>query len=287
MFGIPTPQTLAAKALCYLVGAMVLVGAGAYGGYRWEHSEVLKIQLADANAMKVAVEDALRDQKLVDARNLHVATLEAFAQGKLEGVKFNLTVGVPNYVTPLQDKQAAAADTAGCITYGFYRVFAAGQRGVTAENLPLPSGESDDACTAESPSDLAASVAGSLVTGVQNAEQLNALEGDIADILKIAGQGGNKAAPAKAVEGDMPKPHTVDASDEQTSPPGQRQAYDTVEPQVIDAPRAEKSGWQPVNAVEGLVPADSPDIEDLKYGTASLKGRLGHVRVNVHLMLPD
>lgn len=219
MFGIPTPESLAAKALCALVGAMILVGGGAYAGYRWEHSEVLKIQLADANAMKVAVEDALRGQKLVDLRNQHAATLEAYTQGRMDAVKFNLTVGVPNYVTPLQDKQAAAADAAGCVTYGFYRVLAAGQRGVSAENLPLPSGESNDACTAESPSALAANVAASLVTGVQNAEQLNNLEGDIADTLKIAGQGGDKPAPAEPVKGDVPQPHNVDSSDGQTGPP--------------------------------------------------------------------
>lgn len=280
MFGIPTPQTLAAKALCYLVGALILTGAGAYGGYRFEKSEVLKIQLADANAMKLAVQVALRDQNLVDARNLHVATLEAYAQGKLDGVKFNLTVGVPNYVTPLQDKQAAAADTAGCITYGFYRVLAAGQRGVSAENLPLPGAESNDACTAESPSSVAATIAGSLVTGVQNAEQLNALEGDIADTLKIVGQGGNKPAPLEPVKSDMAQPNGVRASDRQASPPGQREADNGIKPQVIDAPSAEKRGWEPVDASKFLAAADRPDVQDGEAGGAKLKGGLGEIRIH-------
>lgn len=179
MFGIPTPETLAAKALCALVGALMLLAAGAYGGYRYEKSALDDLRLADANAMVAAVKDSAKKQADIDASGKDAAVREAYFQGKLDGTVINLKSGVRLNVTITQDQQAAASDHAGCVTYGFYRMLAAGERGVTADTLALPAGTSVDACTAELPSEVAADTAADLAEGFGNGQQLNALIAEV------------------------------------------------------------------------------------------------------------
>lgn len=175
MLGIPTPETLAAKALCALFAALLLLSAGAYGGYRWEKGDLEDLKLADANALIVATKDAAKKQADIDASGKAAAVDEAFFQGKLAGTVINLQSGAPLNVTIAQDQEAAASDHAGCVTYGFYRMLAAGERGVTADALALPDGAAVDDCTADAPSDLAAKAATSLAEGFGYGHQLNDL----------------------------------------------------------------------------------------------------------------
>lgn len=322
MFGIPTPQTLAAKALCYLVGAMVLVGGGAYGGYRFELGRYEQLVSADAKAMTKSVELARKQEQKITKNNQEDAVAQAYFRGKMDATTVNLVLGVPENVTFTQDESAVHANDAGCITFGFVRVLIAGERGEPAESFSIPSGESVDSCTALKPSELAAAVAQDLAAGVANGHQLDSLIvalkrnesviiGDsqadsfptplrnvvqrravglifrVPDGQEPVRQDSDKPAPAEPVKGDVGQPHNIDAGNEQASPPGQRQAYDAVEPQVIDAPSTKESGGQPMHATQAFVPANGPDIEDLKYGAARFKGRLGDIRVNVHFMLPD
>lgn len=175
MFGIPTPQTLAAKILVGVAAALLLLSAGAYGGYRYEKSALDDLKLADANAMVVATKDAASKQHDIDLGNQGDAVSEAYFRGKMDGTIISLKSGAPLNVTVTQDQQAASSDHAGCITYGFYRLLVAGERGVPPESLSLPDGQSVDACTGVEPSKLATDTAQDLAAGAIDAHQLNAV----------------------------------------------------------------------------------------------------------------
>lgn len=175
MFGIPTPQTLAAKILVGVAAALLLLSAGAYGGYRYEKSALDDLKLADANAMVVATKDAANKQHGIDLGNQDDAVSEAYFRGKMDGTIISLKSGAPLNVTVTQDQQAASSDHAGCITYGFYRMLVAGERGVAPESLSLPDGQSVDACTGVEPSKLATDTAQDLAAGAIDAHQLNAV----------------------------------------------------------------------------------------------------------------
>jgi hypothetical protein len=166
---------LAAAGLCLVLG----LGAGFYAGHRWEQAALEKHMAADAKAMAKATTAAATKQHRLDLSGQAAAIDEAYFRGKLDGTIIQLKSGAPANVTITQDQEAAAADRAGCITYGFYRMLAAGERGVAADTLPLPAGQSVDACTAVVPSELAAAAAQDLADGVGNAEQLTALLGEI------------------------------------------------------------------------------------------------------------
>jgi hypothetical protein len=175
MFGIPTPQTLAAKALIALVGVAIVAGAGAYAGYRFELGAYEKLVAADAKAMTVAVQAAAAKQTKIDSANQADAVAQAYLRGKLDAVSVNFKLEAPANVTVTQDQQAATAVHAGCITYGFVRMLTAGERGIPADSLPIPSGESPDACTAYEPSALATALAQDLAAGFGNGQQLDSL----------------------------------------------------------------------------------------------------------------
>lgn len=175
MFTIPTPQTLATKALCAIAAAAVLLGAGAYGGYRWELGTYEKHLTKDAQAMTAAVQLAADKQRHIDAGNQADAVAQAYLSGRLDAVSVNFKLEAPANVTITQDQQAAASDHAGCITYGFYRMLSAGERGQPADTLSYPSGESADTCTAVKPSELATALAEDLTADFGNAQQLDSL----------------------------------------------------------------------------------------------------------------
>lgn len=173
-----------------IVGAVSLVlglGAGAYGGYRLEEGRLADLRAADATALSDATTKAAKKQHAVDLTGQDAANAEAYFRGKLDGTIINLKSGAPINVTITQDQQAAASIHAGCVTYGFYRMLVAGERGVTPDSLPLPAGQSVDDCTADEPSDLAARVAADLAAGYGNSEQLNALEAEIKKQTAIIG----------------------------------------------------------------------------------------------------
>lgn len=175
MFGIPTPQTLAAKALIALVGVAIVASAGAYAGYRFELGRYESLVAADAKAMTKAVQIAADKQSRIDSANQADAVAQAYLRGKLDAVSVNFTQEAPANVTIHQDQQAAAAVHAGCVTYGFVRMLYAGEHGVPADSLPIPGGQSPDACTAYEPSALATALAQDLAAGFANSQQLDSL----------------------------------------------------------------------------------------------------------------
>lgn len=158
-----------------LAGVVLLMAGAGYVGYRIELGAYNGLVAADAKAMTVAVQNAAVKQKKIDDGNQADAVAEAHFQGTLDAQIINLVLGAPANVTITQDKEAASADRAGCITFGFVRMLVAGERVVPADSLDYPSGESADTCTALEPSALASALAQDLAAGAGNGHQLDAL----------------------------------------------------------------------------------------------------------------
>jgi hypothetical protein len=177
MFGIPGLTELKAA----IAGGILLaaIAGGFYAGYRWELGAYNGLVAADATALAKATVKAADKQAKIDRANQGDAVTQAYLSGRLDAVIVNFNLEAPANVTVTQDQQAAAAEHAGCITYGFYRMLAAGERGQPADSLNYPSGESADACTAQVPSALAAAVAEALSDGYGDAQQLNSLIGAV------------------------------------------------------------------------------------------------------------
>jgi hypothetical protein len=168
MFAIPTPQTLAAKALVALVGALLLLSAGAYGGYRWEHGEVLKLQLADQKVLTEAVQAAAVVQKHEDAVSLASAIKEAQAQTKIITNTVTVTKEIPRYV---HDQIACPGPTVGLA-----RVLRAAAGQTDPSTLQLAPGQSDDACSDVTASEVAGWFTEFAGAAQANSEQLTALQ---------------------------------------------------------------------------------------------------------------
>lgn len=175
MFDFLNPYMLGIKIAGIALAVATLVSVGAYGGYRWELGEYNGLVAADAKALQIATADAKDKQHTIDLANQKDAVADAYFKGQLAGTVVNIISGAPANVTITQDAQAAAADHAGCVTYGFARMLYAGAHGVTPDSLQLPDGQSVDSCTGLEPSVLATEVAQDLASGYGNGHQLNEL----------------------------------------------------------------------------------------------------------------
>lgn len=175
------PSVLGIKTAAIAGAASLLIGltAGAYAGYRWEFGRYNALVASNAKAMTIAVQRAAKKQRKIDLANQEDAVAEAYFRGKADATTITLKMEAPANVTVLQDSQAAAADHAGCITYGFVRLLVAGERLVAPDSLPLPDGATVDACTAYEPSALAAAISQDLADGQRNTHQLDALIGAV------------------------------------------------------------------------------------------------------------
>jgi len=161
-----------------IVGAVALVAgsaAGAYAGYRWEHGEVLKLQLADAKFAATAVKAAQLVDGLQYRVDLKAATTEAYAQGALQARTVTLTKEIVRYVTPKQDASVCG------LTVGLARVLRAAAAGADPATLALAPGQSDDDCSDVTPSQVAGWFTAYAGIAQQNAEQLTALQVWIAE----------------------------------------------------------------------------------------------------------
>lgn len=175
MFGIPIPSLQAIKLAAIGVAALAIAAGGFYAGYRWELGAYEARVAADAQALTKATQKAATKQHAIDLGNQDDAVAQAYFDGKMAGTKIQLKLEAPANVTFTQDNQAAASDHAGCITFGFVRLLAAGERGIAPNSLDYPGGESADTCSALEPSELAAALAQDLAAGTSDAHQLDSL----------------------------------------------------------------------------------------------------------------
>jgi hypothetical protein len=160
MFSIPTPQTLAAKALAIGIATLVVFAGGAYTGYRWELDAYERVIAADAIAQTKAVEKARSKEHMIAANNQAAAVAAAQAQQRIVTQTVTITKEIPHYVH----------DTVSCpgLTVGLARILRAAADGTDPASLSLASGQSDDTC-----SDVTASEVAGWFTGYAQASRAN------------------------------------------------------------------------------------------------------------------
>lgn len=166
-----SPHALAIKA-ALIAGAVVIVfGAGSYAGWRWEHGEVLKLQLADAQFTKAAVTHAAFVQAAEDRVALDAALQHATFEVHLEATFGTIYQEIPRYVH----------DTISCPgpTVGLARVLRAAAEGALPSALSLATGQSDDDCSDVTPSEVAGWFTAYAKASIGNARQLNDLEDEV------------------------------------------------------------------------------------------------------------
>ncbi len=154
------------------VTAAVSLGAGAYAGYRWEHGEVLKLQLADAKYVSSQITLVTKETQRQEVIDLAAAV---GAQQKFDDLHLHyvtITKEITRYVTPLQDART-------CVTVGLARSLRAEADGSDPGALALAPGQSDDDCSDVTASEVAGWFKAYAEASQHNALQLNLLEADI------------------------------------------------------------------------------------------------------------
>lgn len=165
---MPFLTSLSAKLLAAVVAGLVLLAAGAYGGYRWELGTYEARIAADATALTKATQAAAAKQLKIDAANQTAAMADAQAQQVIVTKTVTLTKEIPIYVH----------DTIACpgLTVGLARVLRAASAGIDPASLNLAAGQSDDACSDVAPSEVAGWLTDYAGAAIANAQQLNDLE---------------------------------------------------------------------------------------------------------------
>jgi len=148
-----------------LSAAVAAAGTG-YVVHKMDAADLANLKLQYAQANIKAVNVALSIQSRQDRIAESTAIAESAAQQKIVVQTITLKEKVPYYVTR----------SIPCISFGLVRVLDAAAAGVDPGNLPLATGQSNDACAALTAVDLARSVAANYGAARQNAEQLTALQ---------------------------------------------------------------------------------------------------------------
>lgn len=151
------------------VTALLAGSAGAYAGWRWEHSNLLALKLDAALAQAAAVKRQADSDRRQSAVDVAAAFDEAFQQGKLQARTIIIKERIPVHVTAYQDATV-------CVPVGLLRIMRAAATGADPDTIPLAAGQSDDDCAAYAVSDVARLVAEVYAVGHANAQQLNALQ---------------------------------------------------------------------------------------------------------------
>ena len=171
MFGMPT---WAIKVAGGALLAILVTGMGARLAQIWYAPQVtgLKAQIAASNTQAKAVTVAHKAITKADAAGEVQAQAAIVQQARI------IIRKVPVYVSknPLPP--------VGCITNGMLRLHDAAVLGIDPADLSPPAAQSDDACSAVSPSDFMATVVNNYAAARQNGEQLNSLEVDINNRLE-------------------------------------------------------------------------------------------------------
>jgi hypothetical protein len=159
------PGSWAILALIALGALGAATASGAYVTHKMDSADYKALQLADATAQTAAVQKAKDLQARQDKTAMNGAVAEAYAQGKLDGARQSIPTEVVKHVK----------DTVPCISYGLVRVLNGYAEGHGAADESIASGQPDDACAPVSWRAFASDISDDYVTGLKNAEQLNAL----------------------------------------------------------------------------------------------------------------
>ena len=152
-----------------------------------------KLELRDAVNVTAVLEQNTKvltnianTQRALDAEVTAGAVAEAKAQETLHARTVTLTTQVPVYITPYIDTVVVP-----CIPYALVRVLdaailTANGNPVTASDLALPTGKSDNDCSPLKASDLGQALTKDFGIAGENAEQLNALIAKAQEIIATA-----------------------------------------------------------------------------------------------------
>ena len=157
------------KFAAFAVGAIACLSAGAYAGYRWEAGTVATLKLDAAQARSQAIQIAAASQKAQDGVALAATVKEAQAQTQIITKTITVTKEIPRYVTVHEDAIT-------CLPVGLARILRAAADGSDPSALVLAPGQSDDACSDVTSTEVAGWFSAYAGAARANAEQLNALE---------------------------------------------------------------------------------------------------------------
>lgn len=163
------PGSWAILALGAVIAFGAASGAGAYVTHQVDLATLNALKLADAKAQIKAVKQAKDLQARQDKTAMDGAVSEAYAQGKLDGAAQSIPHEVIKHVT----------DHMPCVTLGLVRVLNGYALGHGAADESIAAGQPDDACSPVPWRSFASDIADDYVTGLKNAEQLNALEANV------------------------------------------------------------------------------------------------------------
>lgn len=162
-----------------LVIGAVLSGSGVgYIVHRMDAATIASIKLADADAVIDATKQVAKLQQAQDSIALDAAVKEAQAQQKIVTQTVTVTKEITKHVT----------DTVPCVPYGAVRLLNDAATGSNTANAPTPPGQSDGACAPVPWRDFVSDIISDYGIGRQNAEQLNALETNVTNLVKAANQ---------------------------------------------------------------------------------------------------
>lgn len=165
--------------IIYAAAAAMIAGSSAWVTHRVDVGTLETLKREHAEAQTEAVEIAKAELAAQDQIALDAAVAEARAQQKIVVRNVTIQKEITKYVS----------DTAHCVTYGLVRVLNAAVLGVDPADPALATGQPDDACAPVTASALAESVVANYGAALANAEQLNALEAAIAEMVAAAAKG--------------------------------------------------------------------------------------------------
>lgn len=154
------------------IAAFVALAVGLTAGHLWTE-RAWKARWEARNAAEAKVEVKVHKDAAVKVEaqanaGQRIGAKAATADQAIQTQIKEIIVYAPKHITP-------ATDSRVCIPYGFVRVLDAAILGVRPDDLPLPTGASDDACAPVVASHLAAEIVANYGLARQNANQLDAL----------------------------------------------------------------------------------------------------------------
>lgn len=165
----------------YVASALAAAALSGYLVHTFDDDTYQKLKLADAQASIRASQVVASIQKKIDAANLASALQEEKAQQQIITQTQTVTKEIPVYVH----------DTISCPgpSVGLARLLYASAAGVDPATVSLAAGQSDDACSDVTASEVASWFSQFAGAARENAEQLNALEASIRSLSTAQGAG--------------------------------------------------------------------------------------------------
>lgn len=176
MFGLSWTSI---KLIGYGLLAVVLIGTAWGVKAEWDSGLAAKAQVKQIAAVSQV------QTRAVAKVDTAAAKAEPAAQAKIATQTRTLIKEIPHYVPP-----PVAGAPVPCVSWGLVRLHDAAALGVDPGSLQLPAGATDGTCSPFTDAQFVAEVAVNYGTARANAEQLDALEADVASRAQVV------AAPA-------------------------------------------------------------------------------------------